>query len=298
MVYGQTELTRDLIQARLDNGGQIRFSASDVTLNDVTSESPVVRWTDNGKACSLRCDYIVGCDGFHGVSRHSIPADSRRSFERIYPFGWLGLLSNTPPVADELIYASHRDGFALCSMRSESRSRYYIQCDVNEDLANWSDERFWEVLSERIGPRTAASLVSGPSIEKSIAPLRSYVVEPMRYGNLFLAGDAAHIVPPTGAKGLNLAISDVRLLARGFSEWYLNAADSLLEQYSATCLQRVWKTERFSWYMSTLLHQFSDHGPFDKRMQRAEFDYIASSETASRSIAENYVGLPMPWETG
>ena len=240
----------------------------------------------------IECDYIAGCDGFHGVSRQAIPAQVINTFERVYPFGWLGILVDQPPVSRELIYANHDHGFALASMRSATRSRYYIQCDASDDIAEWPDDRFWEAFATRLGPATAANLQTGPSFEKSIAPLRSFVAEPMRYGNLFLVGDAAHIVPPTGAKGLNLAVADVRLLSRALIEHY-KGNDHYINTYSTTALNRVWKVERFSWQLSTLMHQFPDNSPFEKRMQRAEFDYIASSEAASRSIAENYVGLPL-----
>lgn len=292
-VYGQTEITRDLIEARLAVGGEIVFEASDVLPVDVSSSRPTVRYTHNGRSFEVTCDFIAGCDGFHGVSRKMIPQDVRREFERVYPFGWLGILADVPPVADELIYASGDRGFALCSMRSATRSRYYIQCSMDEKPADWSDDAFWDELALRIGPATSANLVRGASIEKSIAPLRSYVCEPMRHGNLFLAGDAAHIVPPTGAKGLNLAIADVRLLHRAFERWYRTRNGDGLESYSTSALARVWKAERFSWYLSTMLHRFPEHSAFERRMQRAEFDYVASSEAASRAIAENYVGLPL-----
>ncbi len=292
-VYGQTEITRDMIEARLASGGEIVFEASDVQLLDVTAQRPRVRYTHAGAVHEITCDFIAGCDGFHGVSRRTIPDDVRRDFERIYPFGWLGVLADVPPLAHELIYANHDRGFALCSMRSPTRSRYYVQCGLDEDIANWSDDRFWDELETRIGPDAARSLVRGPSIEKSIAPLRSFVCEPMRHGNLFLAGDAAHIVPPTGAKGLNLAIADVRLLHRALDQWYGSGNAAGLEQYSQKVLDRVWKVERFSWSLSMLMHQFPDHSPFERRMQRADFDYVRSSQAASRSIAENYVGLPL-----
>lgn len=240
----------------------------------------------------VACDYIAGCDGFHGICRESVPAAARQVFERVYPFGWLGLLSETPPVADELVYASHERGFALCSMRSRHRSRYYVQVAASERVEDWSDERFWQELRSRLDPQTASALVTGPSIEKSIAPLRSFVSEPMRFGRLFLAGDAAHIVPPTGAKGLNLAASDVLALSEGFEARYRRADASGLDGYSARCLQRVWKAERFSWWMTSLLHRFPDADAFSLRMQRAELDYVVGSEAASRVLAENYVGLP------
>ena len=292
-VYGQTEVTRDLIEARLAAGGEIVFEAVDVTLFDVISAQPGVRYTHNGQDFEITCDFIAGCDGFHGVSRKSIPENVRREFERVYPFGWLGILADVPPVAEELIYANGDRGFALCSMRSTTRSRYYIQCSSDERLEDWPDDAIWDELALRIGPGTAANLTRGPSIEKSIAPLRSYVCEPMRHGNLFLAGDAAHIVPPTGAKGLNLAISDVRLLHRALESWYNRNNADALDAYSISALARVWKAERFSWYLSTMMHQFPEHNAFERRMQRAEFDYVRSSQAASRAIAENYVGLPL-----
>ena len=292
-VYGQTEVTRDLIEARLAAGGEIVFEAANVTPADVTSSRPTVRYAHDGRDHEIVCDYIAGCDGLHGVSRQTIPDEVRNEFERVYPFGWLGVLSDVPPVADELIYANGDRGFALCSMRSGSRSRYYIQCYMDESVENWSDDAFWDELALRIGPETSANLIRGASIEKSIAPLRSYVCEPMRHGNLLLAGDAAHIVPPTGAKGLNLAIADVRLLHRALESRYRNNNSDALDAYSASALARVWKAERFSWYLSMMMHRFPEHSAFENRMQRAEFDYVRSSESASRAIAENYVGLPL-----
>lgn len=292
MIYGQTELTRDLIATRLEQGGSIVFSADNVTPSDLESGNPVVRYEKEGEQYEVHCQFVAGCDGFRGVSRESIPRDRRKYFERVYPFGWLGLLSDTKPVADELIYANHERGFALCSMRSNTRSRYYIQCPADEDVNKWSDDAFFDELSLRIGEDTAAGLERGPSLEKSIAPLRSFVCEPMRFGNLFLAGDAAHIVPPTGAKGLNLAISDVHYLARAMVEHFKSGNSVHLDAYSQTCLTRVWKVERFSWYMSSMLHQFPDHSPFEKRMQRAEYDYVTRSHAGAMAIAENYVGLP------
>ncbi|MFD0917145.1 4-hydroxybenzoate 3-monooxygenase [Pseudahrensia aquimaris] len=293
MVYGQTEVTIDLIARRLKQGCEIIFSAEEVQPIDVKSDAPKVRYTKDGETVEITCDYIAGCDGFHGVSRQTIPQDILKTFERVYPFGWMGVLVEKPPVSDELIYANHQRGFALCSMRSPTRSRYYVQCPTTDKVEDWSDARFWDELAVRIGPQVAANLETGDSFEKSIAPLRSFVAEPMRFGNLFLCGDAAHIVPPTGAKGLNLAIADVRILSRGLIEHYKRAQDAYLEAYSQTCLKRVWKVERFSWYMSTMLHQFPEFSGFEKRMQRAEFDYLAGSEAASQALAENYVGLPL-----
>jgi p-hydroxybenzoate 3-monooxygenase len=292
-VYGQTEVTKDLFKKRFAEGQQFYFNVEDVTPSDLQSDSPSVRFTHEGASVSVECDYIAGCDGFRGVSRQAIPADVLKTFERVYPFGWLGVMVEKPPVSHELIYANHERGFALASMRSETRSRYYVQCDVNDDIAAWSDDRFWEEFALRLGPDAAADLQTGPSFEKSIAPLRSFVAEPMRYGNLFLAGDAAHIVPPTGAKGLNLAAADIRILSRALTAHYSDNNDRLIDTYSETVLRRIWKVERFSWQLSTLMHQFPENSPFEKRMQRAEFDYLSSSETASRAIAENYVGLPL-----
>jgi p-hydroxybenzoate 3-monooxygenase len=293
MVYGQTEMTKDLFDKRTAEGQQFFFNVDDVVPTDLKSDRPSVHFTHDGAKIVVECDYIAGCDGFHGVSRQAIPADVLKTFERVYPFGWLGILVEKPPLAHELIYANHERGFALASMRSNTRSRYYIQCDVNDDVAQWSDDRFWEEFATRLGPETAANLQTGPSFEKSIAPLRSFVAEPMRYGNLFLAGDSAHIVPPTGAKGLNLAAADVRILHRALVAHYKDNNDSLIDSYSETVLRRVWKVERFSWQLSTLMHQFPENSEFEKRMQRAEFDYLRSSEAASRAIAENYVGLPL-----
>ncbi|MEO0945131.1 MAG: 4-hydroxybenzoate 3-monooxygenase, partial [Pseudomonadota bacterium] len=293
MVYGQTEVTKDLFNARAADGQVFFFNVDDVKLTELRSAAPQVQFRRDGADHVVTCDYIAGCDGFHGVSRAAIPANVLKTFERIYPFGWLGIMVDQPPVSHELIYANHECGFALASMRSETRSRYYVQCDATDDVSQWPDDRFWEEFSTRLGPETAARLQTGPSFEKSIAPLRSFVAEPMRYGSLLLAGDAAHIVPPTGAKGLNLAIADIRLLSRALIARYQDASDHHLDAYSETVLRRVWKVERFSWQLSTLMHQFTENSPFEKRMQRAEFDYIASSEAASRSIAENYVGLPL-----
>ena len=292
-VYGQTEVTKDLFKAREAQEQKFFFNVEDVIPADLTSHKPVVRFQHNGQEHIISCDYIAGCDGYRGVSRGAIPANVLKTFERVYPFGWLGILVEKPPVSDELIYANHPRGFALASMRSETRSRYYVQCDLQDRLSDWPDDRFWEEFAARLGTDTTAKLQTGPSFEKSIAPLRSFVAEPMRYGNLFLAGDAAHIVPPTGAKGLNLAVADIRVLSRALIERYVNANDHYLDTYSETVLNRVWKVERFSWQLSTLMHQFPENSPFEKRMQRAEFDYIATSEAASKAIAENYVGLPL-----
>lgn len=291
-VYGQTEVTRDLYAAREATGGTILHHVEDVVLHDVTSDHPFVTFRQNGVEERLDCDFVAGCDGFHGVSRATIPASVLTTFERVYPFGWLGILSRTKPVREELIYANHADGFALCSMRSERLSRYYIQCKTDEKIENWSDDRFWEALAKRLPPDVAAGLETGPSIEKSIAPLRSFVSEPMRYGRLFLAGDAAHIVPPTGAKGLNLAASDIHYLSAALISYFNEKSEAGLEAYSARALSRVWKAVRFSWWMTSLMHAFPDQGPFGQRIQEAELDYLASSRAAQVALAENYIGLP------
>ncbi len=292
MVYGQTEVTRDLYAARDTMGGIVLHGVEQVALHDLQSNKPHITFGHDGAVHRLDCDFIAGCDGFHGPSRESIPKKSRREFERVYPFGWLGILSKTAPVDEELVYAAHEDGFALCSMRNPRLSRYYIQCSSDEDIANWPDDRFWKTLRKRLPAELAERLETGPSIEKSIAPLRSYVCETMRYGRLFLAGDAAHIVPPTGAKGLNLAASDIHYLSEALIQWYGNADSSGIEGYAERALSRVWKTERFSWWMTSLLHNFPDHSPFEQRMQRAELDYLTESRAAMATLAENYVGLP------
>jgi p-hydroxybenzoate 3-monooxygenase len=291
MVYGQTEVTKDLMDARAGAGLATVYEAENVTLHDFDTDTPKVRYTQGGVSHEVACDFIAGCDGYHGVSRASVPASALQTFERIYPFGWLGVLSETPPVSEELIYANHERGFALCSMRSHSRSRYYVQCALDDKAENWSDDAFWDELRRRLAPEVAESLVTGPSIEKSIAPLRSFVAEPMRFGRLFLAGDAAHIVPPTGAKGLNLAASDVRYLARAIAEFYAGSAAGI-DNYSDLCLRRVWKAVRFSWWFTSLMHKFPDDTGFGPRVQAAELDYLVHSEAASTSLAENYVGLP------
>ncbi|PJI47603.1 MAG: 4-hydroxybenzoate 3-monooxygenase [Pseudomonas sp.] len=292
MVYGQTEVTRDLMQAREACGAMSVYEAADVELHDVTSEKPYLTFTHQGEQVRLDCDYIAGCDGFHGVARRSIPAERLSIFERVYPFGWLGLLSDTPPVNHELIYASSERGFSLCSQRSASRSRYYLQVGLEEKVEDWSDERFWDELKRRIPEDAARQLVTGPSLEKSIAPLRSFVVEPLQYGRLFLVGDAGHIVPPTGAKGLNLAASDVDALHRILVKVYGDGRTDLLEQYSPIALRRIWKAERFSWWMTSMLHQFPDSDAFTRRMLETELDYFLGSEAGRTTIAENYVGLP------
>jgi p-hydroxybenzoate 3-monooxygenase len=292
-VYGQQEVMKDLFDAAEARGVEIVWNAADAALHDLDSERPYVTWGGEAGAQRLDCDFVVGCDGYHGISRQAIPADVLRTFERVYPFGWLGILADVPPVEDELIYANHERGFALASMRSETRSRYYLQCSLDEDIADWSDERFWDELALRLGPDVAAKLTRGPSFEKSIAPLRSFVAEPMRWGRLFLAGDAAHIVPPTGAKGMNLAVSDVTMLGEALAEYYDGRSTAGIDGYSARALARVWKAERFSWWFTSLTHRFPDMNGFDRRIQMAEIDYIAGSEAAQRTLAENYVGLPL-----
>ncbi|HZM34983.1 MAG TPA: 4-hydroxybenzoate 3-monooxygenase [Burkholderiales bacterium] len=290
-VYGQTEITKDLMDARRAAGGKTFYEASDVSIEDFYTDKPSVRWKHEGETFEAECDFIAGCDGFHGVSRASVPASAIQLYERVYPFGWLGVLSDTPPVHEELIYVSHERGFALCSQRSRTRSRYYVQCPLSEQVDEWPDERFWAELRRRLPGDAGQRLATGPSIEKSIAPLRSFVAEPMRFGRLFLAGDAAHIVPPTGAKGLNLAASDIHYLSQGIINHY-RGDPSDLENYSARALSRVWKAERFSWWMTKLLHRFPEEGEFGRRMQLAELEYIAGSRAAQTALAENYVGLP------
>jgi len=289
-VYGQTEITRDLGEARVAAGGSVLYEAEDVVLEEIAGTRPRVAFTREGRRHSIECDFIAGCDGFHGVSRQSLRAGTFATHERVYPFGWLGVLADVPPVADELIYANHARGFALCSMRSRTRSRYYLQCTPDDRVEDWSDERFWEELRRRLPSGHADRLTTGPSLEKSIAPLRSFVVEPMRFGHLFLVGDAAHIVPPTGAKGLNLAAADVRVLYQALIEHYRHGNPRLLDEYSARALTRVWAATRFSWWFTTLMHRFSDDS-FAHRLQLAELDYLVGSPAASQAFAENYVGL-------
>ena len=291
MVYGQTELTRDLMEARAAAGLPTVYEAQDVSVHDFDGDRPRVRYVKDGVSHEVACDFIAGCDGYHGVCRASVPQNALNIYERVYPFGWLGLLSDTPPVSEELIYSSHPRGFALCSMRSRSRSRYYVQCSLDDKVEQWSDAMFWDELRRRLDPEAAESLVTGPSIEKSIAPLRSFVAEPLRFGRLFLAGDAAHIVPPTGAKGLNLAASDVRYLSHALVEFYAGSSRGI-DSYSERCLRRIWKAERFSWWMTMLLHRFPGTNGFDQRVQEAELDYLVHSTAAQTSLAENYVGLP------
>lgn len=291
-VYGQTEVTRDLMDARAAIGDPTVYQALDVTLTDLESKRPKVRYVASGKDCEIECDYVAGCDGFHGVCRRSIPENVLRTYERVYPFGWLGALVEKPAIAHELVYVNHIRGFALCSMRSLTRSRYYLQCRLDEHVDEWSDDRFWDELTRRLDPEIARSLQTGPSIEKSIAPLRSFVAEPMRFGRLFLAGDAAHIVPPTGAKGLNLAASDVAYLSRALIQRYSAGSSEGLDGYPKKALARIWKAERFSWWMTQMLHRFPESTGFDQKMQTAELDYLFSSKAAQTALAENYVGLP------
>jgi len=292
LIYGQTEVTRDLMDVREAWGAPTVYEALDVSIHDVKTDSPNVRWRADGKPFEISCDYVVGCDGFHGTSRQTIPQNQLRTYERIYPFGWLGILVEKPPVSNELIYVNHERGFALCSMRSLTRSRYYLQCRLDEDAEDWTDDKFWEELTHRLDPEAVKKLQTGPSIEKSIAPLRSFVAEPMRFGRLFLAGDAAHIVPPTGAKGLNLAASDVGYLSRALIERYKTKSDAGLDGYSQHALARIWKAERFSWQMTNLLHLVPDASGFDQKIQAAELEYLFKSTAAQTALAENYVGLP------
>jgi p-hydroxybenzoate 3-monooxygenase len=292
MVYGQTELTKDLGDARQRSGAPIVYEAADVSIHGADGQAPFLRYLKAGKSQEVRCDFIAACDGAHGVGRRSMPAAEVRTFERVYPFGWLGMLADVPPCSHELIYARHRRGFALASMRSMSRSRYYVQCAIDERLEDWPDERIWEELKIRLGPAAAANMEVGPSIEKSIAPLRSFVAEPMRWGRLFLAGDAAHIVPPTGAKGLNLAVSDVRILSRAFIAYFNKGERALIDRYSKDCLARVWRAVRFSWWMTQLMHRLGEEESFETRVQQAELSYLVGSHAAAQALAENYVGLP------
>jgi p-hydroxybenzoate 3-monooxygenase len=291
-VYGQTEVTRDLMDARVAAGLTTIYDADNVSLHDFDGDQPRVRYVKDGVTHEVACDFIAGCDGFHGVSRQSVSQDALKLFERVYPFGWLGLLSETPPVSPELIYNNHERGFALCSMRSSHRSRYYLQCALDDHIDNWSDDRFWDELKRRLDPEAVDHLVTGPSIEKSIAPLRSFVAEPMRFVRLFLAGDAAHIVPPTGAKGLNLAASDVHYLSTALREFYAEKSHAGIDDYSRRALGRVWKAERFSWWMTSMLHRFPNTDEFSARIQRAELNYLIESDAAKTSLSENYVGLP------
>ena len=291
-VYGQTEVTRDLMTARQAEGLSTVYRATDVALHDFDGTAPRVTYRAGGTEHALHCDFIAGCDGYHGASRASVPPAALQTYEKIYPFGWLGILANTPPVSHELIYSNHERGFALCSMRSPTRTRYYVQCALDDKVEHWSDAAFWDELRSRLDRAAAEALVTGPSIEKSIAPLRSFVAEPMRFGRVFLAGDAAHIVPPTGAKGLNLAASDVGYLSRALIDFYRERSTAGIDRYSDTCLRRVWKAVRFSWWFTSLMHNFPDTGAFGQKLQQAELDYLVQSRAASTALAENYVGLP------
>jgi p-hydroxybenzoate 3-monooxygenase len=293
MVYGQTEVTRDLMQARQAAGLTTIYEATNVQVLDFDSKKPRVTYEKNGQTHEIQCDFIAGCDGFHGVCRASAPRSAIREYEKVYPFGWLGVLSDTPPVHEELIYANSPRGFALCSMRSHTRSRYYLQVPLTDKVEDWSDEAFWQELRLRLDPEARARLVTGPSIEKSIAPLRSFVTEPLRFGRMFLAGDAGHIVPPTGAKGLNLAATDVKYLSSALIEYYQDKSEAGVDAYSERCLKRIWRAERFSWWFTSLMHNFPENGDIGQKLQEAELDYIIHSEAGARSVAENYVGLPL-----
>ncbi|HUK25468.1 MAG TPA: 4-hydroxybenzoate 3-monooxygenase [Terriglobales bacterium] len=293
MIYAQSEVIKDLADARLAAGGQIFFEAEDVSVEGFDGPRPTIRFRKDGKAQELACDFIAGCDGFHGVCRPSVPAGVLTSYERVYPFGWLGILAEAPPSNDEVIYAHHPRGFALHSMRSMQLSRLYLQCHPEENLEEWPDERIWSELQARLAVADGWKLVEGPVVQKGVTGMRSFVIEPMQYGRLFLAGDAAHIVPPTGAKGLNLAVADVRLLAHSLAEFYDRGTREWLDGYSERCLLRVWKVQRFSWWLTSILHQFPEASPFDRRRQLAELDYIAGSRIGAQALAENYVGLPM-----
>ncbi len=292
MVYGQTEVTRDLMDKREATGGLSIYEATDVCPHDFDGDQPYVTYQKGGMTHRVDCDIIAGCDGYHGISRKSVPDKAIRTFEKVYPFGWLGILADVPPVSHELVYANHPRGFALCSMRSQTRSRYYIQCSLDEKVEDWSDDRFYDELRRRLPREHAEAMIIGPSFEKSIAPLRSFVAEPMRFGRLFLVGDAAHIVPPTGAKGLNLAASDVYYLFEGLQEFFGEKSSAGIDAYSMRALKRVWKAERFSWSMTMMLHRFPDTGEFGQKIQEAELDYLVHSNAASTALAENYVGLP------
>ncbi|WP_300069732.1 4-hydroxybenzoate 3-monooxygenase [uncultured Ruegeria sp.] len=292
LVYGQTEVTRDLYEAREATDGKIIFNTDDVAIHDADTDTPCVTFTVDGQQQRIDTDFVAGCDGSHGISRQTIPLSVRREYEKVYPFGWLGLLSETPPVHEELIYSLSRRGFALCSMRNENLSRYYIQCSLSDNPDDWTDSAFWNELKRRIPQEFADRIVTGPSIEKSIAPLRSFVTEPMRWGRLFLCGDAAHIVPPTGAKGLNTAASDVHYLHNALREFYETGSSEGIDSYSQNALARIWKAERFSWWFSSLLHRFPDQSDFDLKMQRAEIDFLRTNKAAQKAMAENYVGLP------
>jgi p-hydroxybenzoate 3-monooxygenase len=292
MIYGQTEITSDLMKAHIDDAGcQVYYDAPAIRVEDYDTNNPKIIYEQNGEQKELICDFIIGCDGFHGVARKSLPADKIKTFERTYPFGWLGILSDVPPVNEELIYASHERGFALCSMRSHTRSRYYIQCLRDDKVENWTDDAFWDELRRRLPPEEAEKVTTGPRLEMSITPLHSFVAEPLRFGRLFLAGDAGHIVPPTGAKGLNLAASDIYYLSRALMAYYKEKRTDLLDRYSETALRRVWKAIRFSWWYTSLLHKYDDD-LMSSRLQIAELDYLVGSQAGRTVLSENYVGLP------
>ena len=293
LVYGQTEVTRDLMEDRRQKGLTTVYEADNVQVHQFDTDAPYITYDKDGKNHRIDCDFIAGCDGFHGVCRASVPKGAIQEYEKVYPFGWLGILADVPPVSHELIYANTHRGFALCSMRSPTRSRYYVQVPLTDKVEQWSDERFWQELRLHLDPQAQDNLVTGPSIEKSIAPLRSFVAEPMRFGRLFLAGDAAHIVPPTGAKGLNLAATDVKYLGDALAEHYVEKSQAGIDHYSQRCLRRIWRAERFSWWFTMLMHQFPDTAGFGQKVQEAELDYLVHSESASRALAENYVGLPL-----
>jgi p-hydroxybenzoate 3-monooxygenase len=295
-VYGQQEVVKDLIKARLEANAPLYFEVEATSIHDFETNAPKIRFHHNGEPHEIHCDYIAGCDGFHGICRPAIPAKELQFFERVYPFGWLGILAQSKPPSEELIYCHHERGFALFSMRSPDVTRLYIQCEPDEDIANWSDDRIWQELETRLHAGGDLILKDGTILQKSVTPMRSFVTEPMQYGRLFLAGDAAHIVPPTGAKGMNLAIADIRVLARALTTFYQTGNTALLESYSATCLRRVWRAEHFSWWMTSLLHRFPDTSPFQQRLQLSELDYVTHSRAAATALAENYVGLPFDAE--
>ena len=293
LVYGQHEVVRDLVAARLAAGGDLRFEVNDVSVHGYQGDAPSIRFTHDGRAETLDCDFIAGCDGFHGICRPSLPSGFITDYDRIYPFGWLGILAEVSPSSEELVYANHAQGFALLSMRSPTLGRFYLQCEPDDDADNWSTDRIWSELHARLVDHDGFTLTEGPIIQKGVTAMRSYVAEPMRDGRLFLLGDAAHIVPPTGAKGMNLAVGDVAVLARALEAFYRNADGGGLATYSATCLRRIWKVQRFSWWMTSMLHNFAGVGAFDHRVQQAELDYVTSSRAAAMTLAENYVGLPL-----
>lgn len=291
MIFGQTEITKDLIEARMAAGGTLKYETPAIAVEDYLTAQPRILYEEHSEVRELVCDFIAGCDGYHGVSRASVATDRIKVFEKIYPFGWLGILSEVPPVDEELIYANHERGFALCSMRSHTRSRYYVQCDAEDTVDHWTDDAFWDELRRRLPPEIAGKVIPGPRLEMSIAPLRSFVAEPMRFGKMFLAGDAAHIVPPTGAKGLNLAASDVYYLSRALIAYYKEDRSDLLDRYSDACLRRVWKAIRFSWWFTSMMHKF-DNNPISNRLRLAELEYLTGSKAGRTTLAENYVGLP------